>query len=77
MGTGIVIDRIYQDFNFTEKFLQKLTTFYVDFMIPAIIGFTVEQQIQDNENATAQDDENATAQDAAHDELYCFCRNRV
>lgn len=28
---GIVIDHIYQDFNFTEKLLRKLTLFYVDY----------------------------------------------
>ena len=60
---GIVIDRVYQDFNFTEKLLQKLTSFYDDFMIPAIIGLTLEQQTED-ENNVADD----------QPELYCFCQ---
>ena len=48
---GIVIDRIYQDFNFTEKLSQKLSIFYVDFMISATVGFTLEQQIQNDASA--------------------------
>lgn len=48
---GIVIDRIHQDFYFTEKLSQKLTVFYVDFMISAIVGFTLEQQIQNGASA--------------------------
>jgi len=60
---GIVTDRVYQDFNFTEKLLRKLTTFYVDFMIPAIVGLTVEQQIPDYENIVHDEDE-----------VYCFCQ---
>ena len=41
---GIVIDRIHQDFYFTEKLSQKLTVFYVDFMISAIVGFTLSSR---------------------------------
>ena len=48
---GIVIDRIHQDFYFTEKLSQKLTVFYVDFMISAVVRFTLEQQIQNGASA--------------------------
>ena len=40
---GIIIDRVYQDSNFTEKLLRKLTSFYVEFMIPAIVGPTLDR----------------------------------
>ena len=34
---GTVIQQVYQDVNFTEKQLRKLTWFYVDYIIPEMV----------------------------------------
>ena len=34
---GILIERIYEDTNFTEKVVRKLTKFYVEHMLPEIL----------------------------------------
>ena len=58
---GITTQRIYQDFNLTEKLLRKLTTFYVESMLPEI----VRRLIQPSEYPSAS---------TALPTLYCICQ---
>ena len=54
------IQRIYQDYSFIEKLLKKLTSFFVDYMLPELLTHHIQQPFSNKENT----------------ELYCFCQQQ-
>ena len=61
---GIHVDRIYEDYTFTEKLVKKLTIFYVEKLLPAIMT-----NLSDSCPTITQDE---TFSD--EDQIYCYCR---
>ena len=61
---GIAIERVYQDVNFTEKLTRKLTTLYVDYIIPQLVPVEMPSQAGVPNKAHTIDPPT----------LYCFCQ---
>ena len=50
---GLFVQRIYEEFNFTEKLIQKLTKFYVEQLLPAIMCNTCTLSVNDPSTSTS------------------------
>ena len=65
---GLLVQRIYEEFNFTEKLIQKLTKFYVEQLLPAIMCNTFSGN--DLDAGTFIE----TGTSVATESVYCYCR---
>ena len=63
---GIHVNRIYEDYTLTEKLVKKLTIFYVEQLLPAIMTNNMSASCQ-----TITQDETSSDED---DQIYCYCR---
>ena len=61
---GVYVQRIYEEISFTEKLVRKLTNFYVEHLLPAIMTGNVSVRSQETQ------DEKFTQAD---DQIYCYC----
>ena len=67
---GMKTQRIYQNFNFSEKLVRKLTNFYVGNMLPEIVKRLMQSSRNDHGCTSTSKPSN---EDSLH-ELYCLCQ---